>query len=107
VTGKTLDLGLKQRARLFAVMFTFVSVCGCIALGWIDGRVSWWQCAISALGGMLLFMTPILWYLLCCAIVSAAKTLGDEVEQVWDYTGCSARRQNHPDFTLGISRDSP
>jgi hypothetical protein len=64
-------------------MIVVISVLGSIGFGVMDTRVSWWQYPISVFGGMLLTMTPILWHLLCRAIVSAAKTLALEVEQVW------------------------
>jgi hypothetical protein len=82
VTGKTMDLGLRQRTCLFVGMTMISSVCGHIFLALTGVHLSWWQHCISVLAGMHTTFLPVFWYLMCCGLARAAKRLGDEVEQV-------------------------
>jgi hypothetical protein len=85
-----MDLGLRQRTRFLLGMTLIPSVGGSISLRLMDGHLCSWQCCISAFGGILMPLMPTFWYLTCCGLVRAAKSLGDEVEQVWDSI-CRAR----------------
>jgi hypothetical protein len=85
VAGKTMDLGLRQRTRLFVGTVVITSVCGSIASGRLDERLAWWQHCIYAFAGIHISLMPVFWYLMCCGLARAAKSLGDEVEQVWGY----------------------
>jgi hypothetical protein len=58
------------------------SVCGNIIFGLTDGHLNFWEHCISAMAGMHIILMPTFWYLMCCGLATAAKSLGDEVEQV-------------------------
>jgi hypothetical protein len=63
-------------------MCLIVSTGGTIGFFIVDGNFKWWQYCIAPLGSLLMILTPILWYLTCHGLMRAAKTLGDEIEQV-------------------------
>ena len=82
MTEKSMDLGLKRRVRCFAV-FCLISAMGCtIGLHRVEKRLKWWQYCTHVFGSLLLSLPPVLWYLTCHSLTRAAKTLGDEIEQV-------------------------
>jgi hypothetical protein len=82
VTGRTIVLGLRTRVRALMAVLLVSSIASSFALGQTDGRLSWWQYVVCTLGAVLLTLTPLLWYVVCCGLASAAKALGDELEQV-------------------------
>jgi hypothetical protein len=80
-----MDLGVRQRTRFFVGMALVLSVCENIAYGLMDGRLNFWQYCINTVAGIHITLMPAFWYLMCCGLARAAKCLGDEVEQVWEY----------------------
>jgi hypothetical protein len=77
-----MDLGLRRKVRCFAVFCLIAAMGHTVGLYRVKIILKWWQYCIHVFGSILLSLSPVLWYLTCHSLARAAKTLGDEIEQV-------------------------
>ncbi|XP_023716992.1 gustatory and odorant receptor 24-like [Cryptotermes secundus] len=89
VTGKTMDLGLRQRTRYFVAMILVLPVCANITYGLMDHRLRSWQYCITVLSGSHMALMSVFWYLMCSGLARAARSLGDDIEQGFSEHGFS------------------
>lgn len=82
MTDKRVYLGLRFRVYCSVAFSLVVAVGSTIAFSFEDETFKLWHCCLSALSVLIILLMPALWCVICHGTISAAKNLGDEIEQV-------------------------
>jgi bacteriorhodopsin len=82
VTDKRVYLGLRFRVYCSVAFSLVVAVVCTIAVSFEDGTFKFWHYCLSALSLLITLLMAVLWCVICHGTISAAKNLGDEIEQL-------------------------